>query len=236
MSNLLPLVVLAGGFGTRLQGVIADKPKPMAPIGEKPFLEYLLQSALKTKSVSKIILSVGYLHEQIIGHFGTSFDNVPIEYSIEETPLGTGGAVAKALTMMSDEDFFIVNGDTLFPIDISCLRDRHYTSNADVSIALKQMYQFDRYGTVLYEDGTIKRFKEKQRVENGLINGGVYVLKKQALLSSGLAGVFSLEKDFLQALVGKIKVAGVIFEEFFIDIGIPEDFRKAQKELPILKI
>lgn len=230
-TEKVPVVILAGGFGTRLKTVVGDCPKPMAPVQGKPFLEYLLRSLEQSGIVSKCILSVGYLSNQIKSHFGKNFGSIPVEYSIEDSPLGTGGAVLKAARMMSENEFILMNGDTFFPVDLKSLMAVHHEKKADVSIALKKMYDFNRYGTVICRDGQIIHFEEKKSVPDGLINGGVYVFRRDALVKHDLPDVFSLEKDFLEINTADMRFVGVECDEYFIDIGIPEDYQRAQIEM-----
>ena len=229
-SPKLPAVILAGGFGTRLREIISDRPKPMALINDRPFLEYLLAFLYKSEAVSHLVISVGHRHEQITSYFGNSYSNVPITYSIEGSPLGTGGAVLMAADKITNENFFLFNGDTMFTIDFDRLLTEHHSLGADITIALKPMRKFDRYGTVVCSNGKITGFEEKRKVEEGLINGGVYIIRKVILNALSLPPVFSLEKDLLQAYVGKLKMAGVVFEDYFIDIGIPKDLIRARSE------
>jgi D-glycero-alpha-D-manno-heptose 1-phosphate guanylyltransferase len=230
-TDKLTAVILAGGFGTRLRPVVGDRPKPMALIRGKPFLEYLLAYLRNSGVVSHVVLSVGYRYEQIQSFFKNRFIDIPISYSIEDTPLGTGGAALKAIAAIPDNDFLLVNGDTMFPIDIKHLMTEHTKLHADVTIALKPMRHTDRYGTVVCREGRIISFEEKQAIEEGLINGGIYIIHKQALVKYASAEVFSLEKDFLRVYVAALNMIGMPFHDYFIDIGIPEDFKRAQREL-----
>src|SRR5258706_8386355 len=136
-------IILAGGFGTRLQSVVKDLPKPMAPVAGKPFLEYLLQY-LSVQGIEKSILSVGYKWETIKNYFGDSFGEMKLEYSVEKEPLGTGGAILKAVQSFNEKEFFILNGDSFFSISLPELNTRHNNKNANLSIALRSMTNFDR--------------------------------------------------------------------------------------------
>jgi D-glycero-alpha-D-manno-heptose 1-phosphate guanylyltransferase len=169
-------LVLAGGFGTRLQAVLPDVPKPMAPIGGKPFLEFLL-GYLTRFPITRFILCTGYKHDIIEKHFGTAFKNIPITYSVEKEPLGTGGAILQAIPVIHEQNCLILNGDTFFEIDIGRFFRNHVQSNSVFSIALKTMKNFDRYGTVKRVGSRIVAFEEKRFRTAGEINGGVYILK-----------------------------------------------------------
>lgn len=223
----LEVVVLAGGKGTRLQSVVNDVPKPMAPIKEKPFLEYLLKYII-SQGAKKVILSVGYKSQTIIDHFKESFLDCPIEYVIEEKPLGTGGAIKKSLEKVNDDNAVVLNGDTFFKVNLKEFESFHNESNTKLSLSLKTMKRFDRYGSVVVENGMIKEFQEKQYCDSGLINGGVYLINKN-LMNEIDKDVFSFETEFLNP--NKHNIAAYIVDEYFIDIGIPEDYYKAQTDL-----
>lgn len=216
-------IILAGGFGTRLQSVVKDVPKPMAPINDKPFLEYVVRYLI-TNGVNHIILAVGYKKDSIINYFKDKYWGVPIDYSVEDTPLFTGGAVKKALSKCCESSVFIVNGDTYFSVNLKEMYDNHIKNNADLTIAVKQMNNFDRYGTIEIEDNKkIRCFKEKRYCKTGLINGGIYCLKSK-ILSQITDGVFSFEKDYMEKFYQKDKMYAYISNGYFIDIGVPEDY------------
>ena len=225
-------IILAGGFGTRLQTVVKDIPKPMAPIGNKPFLAYLIEYCSR-QNIQHIILSTGHKHEVIENYFGSEYKNVSIAYSVEDEPLGTGGAILKAVQSSAEEEFFILNGDTFFSINFQKLYDEHSSKQPYLSMALKPMKNFDRYGAVITdEEGKIISFKEKAFYAEGNINGGIYILNKKLFEEAQLSGKFSFEKDLMEQYVSQIPLYGFPFDDYFIDIGIPEDYHRAQNELP----
>jgi len=223
-------IVLAGGLGTRLSSLLADRPKAMIEVGGRPFLEILLDR-LAQSGVARVILATGHGRETIDKHFGHSWGGIEILYSAETHPLGTGGAAWKAMKMISGEEALVFNGDTLFDVDLSALLSFHRAIAADVTLALKPMCDFDRYGTVECKDGRILAFHEKARTDRGLINGGVYVLSRQLTGRYPFPESFSLERDFLEKMVGQIKIGGFVQDSYFIDIGIPADYARAQREL-----
>tara|TARA_A100001015_G_scaffold286502_1_gene355267 strand:+ start:746 stop:1444 length:699 start_codon:yes stop_codon:yes gene_type:complete len=224
-------IILAGGFGTRLQSVVNDVPKPMAPIGKKPFLEYLM-AYLASHDIKHFILSVGYLHEKIISHFGDFYQNIPITYIIEKEALGTGGAIKLALANTQNDTSLVYNGDTFFRLSPKDLFHFHQESNADVSVALKKMDRPHRYGTINMLGNKVVNFFEKRiDLKDGLINCGVYCINKNIFYSSTLKNKFSFEKDFLENQLSKKNICGFTHNEYFIDIGIPKDYEKAQSEL-----
>jgi D-glycero-alpha-D-manno-heptose 1-phosphate guanylyltransferase len=220
-------IILAGGMGTRLQKVVSDVPKPMAQVSGKPFLYHILKW-LEKYSIEKVIVSAGYKADVIIKYFGDSFDRISIVYAVEEKPLGTGGAVKFALGQISGNETLILNGDTWFPIDLDRFCSSHEETESIFSIALKRMKNFSRYGSVECEGNTIIRFNEKKMCSDGFINGGIYLADRQFIELRLLPEVFSLEKDLLEKVVGSGIIKCQIFDDSFIDIGIPEDYRKAQ--------
>lgn len=228
---LMEAIVLAGGFGTRLQSVVKDVPKPMADINGKPFLEYILDMLLK-KGITHVVLSVGYKADKIKNYFKNKYKDMDISYSIEETALGTGGAIKQSLGMCKETDIFVLNGDTYFDVNLNKLFEQYKKLNCDVILSLKVMYNSDRYGSVLlYNDNYIKSFTEKIYMEKSLINGGVYIINKNIFDNCALDDKFSFESDFLEKNVNSLKFGSFISEGYFIDIGIPEDYEKAKIDL-----
>ena len=223
-------IILAGGFGTRLQKVVSDVPKPMAPIGKKPFLEYMLDE-LNNQGFNKAVLAVGYKKECIIEYFGYKYKNLDLVYSVEDEPLGTGGCVKQAIEFIDDEFVFVLNGDTMFKIDFNKMKELK-----TLSIACKRMYEFDRYGEVHIEEGIIKSFNEKKHVKEGYINGGIYYMPKDIFTKYNLEKKFSMEKDFFEKYMSSLNIRAFLSEDYFIDIGIPEDYEKAQFDLKKKKI
>lgn len=219
-------IILAGGFGTRLRHIVADVPKPMADVCGKPFLQYIIDDLIH-KGIKRIIIAVGYKKEYIIDYFGDSYKNIEILYSSEDTPLFTGGAIKKALGLCTAENVLIVNGDTFFDVDIPIMLDEHKQNNNDITIAIKHMTSFDRYGSVEVKDDKVIRFYDKQYKENGYINGGIYILKIDIFKNIDKIK-FSFEEDILEKLIYK---TGVYKSDgYFIDIGIQQDYFKANRE------
>ena len=233
----MEVIILAGGLGTRLRSVITDIPKCMAPVADKPFLWYLLKYLTKYP-ITRIILSVGYLREIIIDWVKEHQQEFPFafDYAIEEEPLGTGGGIQLALTKAEDPYVIILNGDTFFDVDLVTLCKDHCSSNKDITLALKLMKNFNRYGTVNIDtmDGTITAFKEKQYCDEGLINGGVYVINSNNNIFKGLPQKFSFETAVLEPQCEAKNLQGIVQDGYFIDIGIPEDYEKANFEFSSL--
>ncbi|NNJ55355.1 MAG: NTP transferase domain-containing protein [Bacteroidia bacterium] len=222
------VIILAGGLGTRLKSVVSDVPKPMAPVAGKPFMEYILQK-LPLQNVNQIILSVGYKYEKIKEVYGSAYQSIPLIYSIEEQPLGTGGGIKLALQKCTSEHCLIVNGDTLFDVDFEQFWQVHNQKQNDITLALKQIESPDRYGTVVLEKDRILKFSEKQAgLKQGLINGGLYWLKCNLLSKMPESEIFSFETEFLEKEVTSLRMGGYIDSSLFIDIGIPQDYERAQ--------
>lgn len=196
-----------------------------------PFLTYLIRHLL-SQGIERFIFSLGYKHELIIEFLEKNFSYLNYKIVIEEKPLGTGGAINLAITESADRDILIVNGDTLFKVDIDDLFDLHIETQSDCTLALKPMSDFDRYGSVQMDtEDRIIKFKEKRFTEKGFINGGVYLLNKISFLKNDFPPVFSFEKDYLESYLGACDFYGVVQDKYFIDIGIREDYERAQKEL-----
>src|SRR6185503_3346922 len=224
-------IILAGGLGTRLRDAVPDLPKCMAPVAGRPFLFYVI-NYFRSQGIEKFIFSLGYKHEMIEEWLADQFATLDYQCSIEEEPLGTGGAILLACKKAKGPDVVVANGDTLFKLNIPQLVAIHREKNADCTLSLKPMTDFDRYGVVeLNTDGSVRKFNEKQFYKTGLINGGVYALNAARFLAANLPGKFSFEKDYLEKFYTQAKLYGVTDDGYFIDIGIPEDYQRAQHEL-----
>lgn len=225
-------IILAGGFGTRLQTVVNDVPKPMAPINNIPFLNYVFDY-LKHYQIQHVVLSTGYLADKILDYYKDEFNGIKISYAKEETPLGTGGGIRLAMTKCTTQDILVLNGDSFFDVDINMHYSNHVSKQADCTLALRKVDNAARYGTIqLGISNVIDAFKEKDSIEReGLINGGVYILNRETYLSKTEAdSVFSIEKDFYEKRIKELTIFGFEYNGYFIDIGIPEDFKKAQDD------
>lgn len=226
-------IILAGGLGTRLQSEVWDVPKSMALINSKPFLEYLLDYLI-AQGVTRVIFSTGHKSEIIQDHFAGNYRNCPVVYAIEESQLGTGGAIKNAMNYVQEKHVVVVNGDSIFFSDIKAQLEAHKKENADVTLALKRMNDIERYGTVdINPQGRIILFNEKQPRIEGLINSGVYIFNVSSFKTLKLPEKFSIEKDFFETRVDKMHFLGFRSDGYFLDIGIPEDFRRAQYEIGV---
>lgn len=223
-------IILAGGFGTRLKSVVSDVPKPMAPMDDKgrPFLSVLLNKIARD-GVTHVVLSTGYMSETIESYFGKEYAGIRIDYSVENMPLFTGGAVKMALSKCEEDTVFVLNGDTYFDVDLATMGTFHAEQSADFTVAIKEMKDFDRYGTVEVQDGRIISFLEKQFCQHGWINGGIYCLN-QSLLTNFPMTKFSLEKDFMEKKLTQMNMMAFPSAGYFIDIGVPEDYAIAKKK------
>ncbi len=229
-------IILAGGLGTRLRDTIPDLPKSMAPVADRPFLFYVINH-LRMQGIDQFIFSLGYRHEVITEYLETQFATLNYQCAIEEEPLDTGGAIKHACEETTRENILVTNGDTLFKFDINELESIHHENTADATLALKPMKNFDRYGMVeMNKDGLIIGFREKQFCENGMINAGTYLLNRKTFLAQDWPVKFSFEKEFLESK--RFRLFGSVQDAYFIDIGIPEDYKKAQTELvkPLLDL
>jgi D-glycero-alpha-D-manno-heptose 1-phosphate guanylyltransferase len=233
----LKIIILAGGLGTRLSGTLGDLPKSLAPIGNIPFLEYLIKS-ISNQGFTDIVVSSGHRAETIKDYFKDgSHYGLKIEYTFEKELLGTGGAIKLAESIINSDDFIVTNGDTYFEVDLKDMLHFHKTERALATIALSYRDNTGRYGRVIFDkNNKIISFTEKaDDGEAGYINGGVYVFRKEIFEYIPYNRVCSLEKEILPLLIGK-GLFGFPVNGYFIDIGIPVDYESAKRELPLRRI
>jgi D-glycero-alpha-D-manno-heptose 1-phosphate guanylyltransferase len=203
----------------------------MAPVNGRPFLFYVI-NYLRSQGIEKFIFSLGYKHEVVEAYLQTEFPTLDFLSLVEKEPLGTGGAILASCYKTSQQTVLVVNGDTIFKADIENAFREHLKNGSDCTLLLKPMENFDRYGVVeLNEDDSIKSFEEKRFYKMGLINGGIYILNTEQFLAEELPGKFSFEKDYLEKYFETRKIYGSVHDEYFIDIGIPEDYFRVQHEL-----
>ena len=225
-------IILVGGMGTRLREVLKDLPKPMAPVNNRPFLEYQLRF-LAAQGIRKVCLSTGHLAEKIQAYFGEEFLGLKITYAREQEALGTGGGIRLACEPLNDKELLVLNGDSYFDMDLNNFYSLHSSRAANCSLALRKVDNASRYGRIdLDEQNRIISFREKSDAASpGLINAGIYILDRELYLTHTPANEnFSIEKDFFARYCGKLDLRGFSFEGYFIDIGIPEDYRKVQDD------
>lgn len=224
-------VVLAGGKGTRLGNLTSDTPKPLLKVGDRIFLEFVLLD-LKAKGISEVVLLVGYLAEKFEAYLGDgSAFGLSIKYAYEEEPLGTGGSIYSALDMLQN-NFLVINGDTIFDVNIWRLYRQFQQGGSYGVIALRNVKDVSRYASIRMQGSSISSYVEKGFSGSGLISGGVYILSKRLIVSLGLPRC-SLESDVFPVAIQSDLLCGEIFDSFFIDIGIPCDFDRAQIDVPL---
>jgi D-glycero-alpha-D-manno-heptose 1-phosphate guanylyltransferase len=230
MHSPLRALILAGGLGTRLRKVIGELPKPLAPIRGRPFLHYLIHH-LELNGITEVVLSIGYQADRIKACCGTQLGTVQIRYVIEEEPLGTGGAILFASRSLPAAPIFILNGDTYVDVDFKKMAHAHAQAKADMTMAVCQLEDTHRYGRVVITNNRIAGFTEKGLPGPGYINAGVYYFNPALLSHRGLTGKFSFENDFLEKERSQLNIIPFACSGYFIDIGISEDYERAQREL-----
>ena len=223
-------IILAGGFGTRLKEHVPNIPKPMAPINGRPFLDILL-SNLSNQGITKVILSVGYLADYIQGYFGNTKYNIDISYNIERSPLGTGGAIFSSLQLCKNDYVFVLNGDTFINVNFSSL-EKYWNKYKNPIIVTRKATSNSRYGLIKVNENIIKEFNSSEHSqEKCLINAGVYVLPRNIVNLFSKNKPFSFESDYLPSAINSTQFFSYECDSYFIDIGIPEDYQRAQMEL-----
>lgn len=221
-------IVLAGGLGTRLRGVVPDLPKSMAPVAGRPFLAWLLDELVAAR-FERVVLAVGYRHEAIGDHFGADYRGLPLTYSVEDRPLGTGGAIGLAAEGLTGEPFFVLNGDTFLELDYCAMFAAHVATQEQMSLAVCRVPDAGRYGALEIEGGHVGGFHEKGRAGPGTINAGTYLLSAAVLQRIPRGKPFSFEQQLLVPHIETLRPAAFEAHGLFIDIGIPEDYARAQQ-------
>lgn len=232
-GSIVDAVILAGGFGTRLAAVVSEVPKPMAPVAGRPFLERLLDRLI-AQGIRRAVLAVGYKREIIEAHFGADYRGLALRYSVEAEPLGTGGALRQAFEEAGLARAFALNGDTWCSLDLAAFAQAHLAAGRLASLALVPMDDAGRYGAVeLDAQNRISAFREKTpSAVPGLINAGVYALERAVFELAPASVKFSFESAILQGHASTAGFAGYVAQGAeFIDIGVPEDYRRAQTYL-----
>lgn len=220
-------VILAGGFGTRLRSVVRDVPKPLAPVADRPFLEWIL-NRLESQGVRRVVLATGYMADAVERALGDRFGEISIAYSVEGVPLGTGGAIALAARRIEnlESGLHVINGDTYLEYSLDAMQTR-VSEGTSLCMALAHVEDVARYGAVDVRGDRVERFREKGESGAGLINAGCYHLSG-ALLRSLEVEPFSFEEFVLTREARAGRVRAVAQTRNFIDIGVPEDYRRAQ--------
>lgn len=227
-------IILAGGMGTRLRSAVPDLPKPMAPISGRPFLEHQMDYWI-AQGVNQFVVSVGYMKEVIMDHFGSRYRATPLTYALEDEPLGTGGGLLLAAQGLK-EPFLVLNGDTFFEVDLDELLGFHAEHASEWTFSLFQTNEVGRYmGMDVKPDGEIVSLKSGMGEPGRLANGGVYLVNPSVLAKSKFVPghKLSLEVDLLPAFAAQGgKLYGLEFPGSFIDIGVPQDYFRAAEILP----
>jgi NDP-sugar pyrophosphorylase family protein len=234
MEHPLQAAILVGGKGTRLRSVVSDRPKPMAEVAGKPFLEWIL-IGLRDRDVSRIVLCSGYMPEFIENHFGDGIAlDLDISYSVDPYPLGTGGAVRFALGHLSSSRILVLNGDSYCDFDIERLTNTHEKAKAVATIWTTQVEDSSRFGSIdVSENGEVLAFHEKQASHgSGIVNAGVYLVERDMVSEIPEGRAVSLETDVFPELVGRGLYA-VRGDSPFLDIGTPESFSMAEDFLSL---
>lgn len=223
-------VILCGGLGTRLGSLTKETPKPLLEVAGQPFIAHVL-NRLTSAGINELVLAVGFQWRKLQAFVGDTWNGAPVHYSVETYPLGTGGAISAAMESASLPEALVVNGDTLFEINIPSFLKFAKDKDARVCVALRKVDDCSRFGRVSLEaDGEMMTFGEKAEQGPGLINGGIYYLRRDAL-NAITSETFSFETDFLAKKHLRHTVYGMTFDDYFIDIGVPDDLQRAQTEL-----
>lgn len=220
-------IVLVGGLGTRLRGVVSDVPKPLAPVAGRPFLAWVLDH-LSSCGIRHTVLAAGYLAEKVQECAGREWNGMAIDYSIETETLGTGGAIGQARSFLHGDLAHVLNGDTFLRYQPAALEAATLASGAQIGVALARVDDLSRYGAVECRESRVTAFLEKGRSGPGLINAGCYFLRREALAGLPAQSRYSFETEVLAPMTAAGKVAGFIATEGFIDIGVPDDYLRAQ--------
>lgn len=230
----MEILILAGGLGTRLRSEVSRLPKVLAPINGKPFIDILVNQITSYNKDINIQFSLCYLSDLIIEHIKTNHSNINYTFTVEENLLGTGGAIKLCSKNFLNDNVLIINGDTFFDIDIKEFLNFHLDNSSDCTVAVKKMKNVDRYGSIKFNKNTffITEFLEKKYIDSGYINAGYILLKKDKLLNliSDINNInFSIEEVIFDLNISNYNLMAYPSDGIFIDIGIPEDFKIAQK-------
>ncbi len=235
--SITTAIVLAGGFGTRLRPLLSDRPKVLAPAAGLPFLHYTL-TYLASQGIDEVILSIGYLADQVRAYAGTGSSwGINVKYVEENFPLGTGGAARLASAGLL-EPFLVINGDTLFLVDIASLNQAHSRVGTPATLCLRLMADIEVRGQVEIDAaGMIRNFNEKpQKQGPALANGGIYLFDPGFLDLIPENQPASLEKDLFPALAHAGKLSGYIQDAYFCDIGTPESLAAFENDIQTAKV
>jgi D-glycero-alpha-D-manno-heptose 1-phosphate guanylyltransferase len=221
-------IILAGGLGTRLRSLLPDAPKCLAPVGGRTFLELQLEM-LAEQGVTSFVLSLGHLAEKVMMVADGLRARYAVDWVVEPSPLGTGGAILYAMDEKNLDEVLIANGDTLLLANLAALRAPLDAGEA-MRIAAVAAGDRTRFGGLDVRDGRVTGFLEKGTSGPGLINAGFYRLSREVFGGFAPGAVFSLETQVLPGLVRQGALTAAVLDGRFIDIGVPDDFRRLQDE------
>lgn len=225
------IIILAGGPGTRIRPVLGDTPKCMAPIGEHPFLYYLIRH-FQQQGIRKFIFSLGYGHEEIAAYLRQYKEPLNFEICQEDAPLGTGGAILNALPFTSLPAVWVANGDSFLAANLNPMQAFFDMCGAECTLALTEVQERARFGCVEMDPAyRINGFSEKGNTGKGWINAGIYLLNTRMFKAHQWPRAFSFEQDYLKAKYVEARFFGYRYRDYFVDIGVPDDLLKAQNEL-----
>ncbi|MEO9090910.1 MAG: nucleotidyltransferase family protein [Rhodanobacter sp.] len=231
MSRTDEAIILAGGFGTRLRSVVSDVPKPLAPVAGRPFLAWMLDDLAK-QGIRRAILATGFMGDSVVDACGGQWRGMQLEYSQESTPLGTGGAIALAFSRVHGDACLVLNGDTWLAFDCADFDRGWRVSDARLAIALAEVADVSRYGAVQFEHQRVIGLVEKGHVGAGYINAGVYGIRRSLLDDFPARENFSFEHEVLMPAVKREPVFAYTRTRDFVDIGVPQDYARAQQLVP----
>ncbi len=232
-EGLPSVVILAAGMGTRLRDVVADRPKPMADINGRPFLDYLVGSIV-AQGFRDVIICVSYMRDVIIDYFSKNYSG-NVRFSIEESPKGTAAAIKNAERII-DSTFIVVNGDTFLKIDYKELLEHHKRSDAIATIVLSKATG-ERYGSVKLDGNRVIEFTEKSKTPKDFVSAGTLVFDRKVLDMIPKDTECSLERDTIPMLIREgFEVNGYVTDEEFIDIGTPESYNYIRSHPNILNV
>ena len=227
-------IILAGGFGTRLQSTVGVIPKPVAPVAGRPFLCWLLEY-MAAQGITEAVVCLHYMPEMIRGYLGNRYAGIKLTYAVEETPLGTGGAIRHALSLLNTEKpVFVLNGDSLVHVNYIHMLQTHYRKHRLLTMATSQVGDCSRYSVLNVSGGQVQSYKARGDASFGTTSNGFYIMSPALFDGVELDSTFSFEADFLAHHIPVLKPASYNAVEYFIDIGVPEDYARAQTEIPAL--
>jgi D-glycero-alpha-D-manno-heptose 1-phosphate guanylyltransferase len=233
MSRTDEAIILAGGFGTRLRSVVSDVPKPLAPVGGRPFLSWVLD-AMASQGIRRVILATGFMGDCVTDVCGDSWRGMELVYSQELKPLGTGGAIALAFSMVRGDACLVLNGDTWLTLDYADFDRSWQAHDSCLAIALTEVADVSRYGAVQVKCNRVLGLVEKGHAGPGYINAGIYGVRRSLMSDFPALQSFSFENEVLMPTVKREAVFGYTRTSDFIDIGVPEDYQRAQRDLPAM--